>query len=537
MVGIMNGMIGRAGVRSLGSPMVPTAGYLRDTRSGVIASRPAVLRESRDEIRIAWRRAAALAQDVMQNSGRLKGAADQVLADTVGVELQLRPKPNLSKLGYDEQEAREFVSLVKDWWKKWAWNPAECDLRGKLTVPQMVDVGLRWDMAYGEITGIMSYMPSTVRRRYGIRTGTKVCMVPPTRLVQDTDEFSGLFQGVRHDENGRATHYRFSERVNGYDMPQDYPAQDRSGRRVVMHIFDPMDATDVRGISKLAPGIRKHLQHEMLEDITMQQGFLQTVYAIALTSPSPSVEAFEAIEALKETGSAEAANAVAGDFMAYFAGAMERAQKGKIHVSGEPQISHLAPGEELELKNIAVPGDNYLPFSASLSRDTARAIGITYGGLTMDHTDATYSSVRMETASIWPVVMRRRERSAAPLCQSIYESALDEAIGEGRIPIKGGYEAFRANRDDVCWAQWQGPPKPTADDLKSAKAQSERLENGTSSTSIECAEAGIDEDELFEDRLRTHRRYLEEGMRSPYEPRAGRDRTDEADPKKREAAA
>ena len=59
-----------------------------------------------------------------------------------------------------------------------------------------------------------------------------------------------------------------------------------------------------------------------------------------------------------------------------------------------------------------------------------------------------------------------------------------EEIGEGRIPFKGGYEAFEANRDRVSWAQWQGPAKPSADDLKSAKASSERLENGTSSIEV-----------------------------------------------------
>ncbi len=532
-LGFMQRLFG--GAETVNRP-APSASYMRDTRSGVIRARqPLTLRDSRDEIRAAWRRSAALALDIMHNSGRLKGAADQVLADTVGSELALNPQPDLAKLGYDETETAEFVRIVKKAWKKWAWNPAECDLRGKFTVPQMVDIGLRWDMAYGEITGVMSYMPMSVRRRYGITTGTKVCMVPPTKLAQDTEEFSGLYQGVWHDENGRPSHYRFLERVNGFDVRRDYAARDRSGRQVVLHFFDPVDATDVRGISKLAPAFRKHIQHEMLEDATLQQAILQTVFAIVLTSAAPSAEAFEGLEAMKEAGSAKDAASVASDFMAYFSSALDRAKEGKIHVSGEPQVSHLAPGEDLDLKHIGAPGNTYLPFSASLSRDMARAIGITYGGLTMDHTNATYSSVRMETSSIWPVVMRRRDRLAAPHNQAIYECWLDEEIGEGRIPLKGGYEAFLANRDAVCWALWQGPAKPSADDLKSAKASSERLENGTSSIEVESGEMGVDPDEIFEQRLRRHRQYQESGMRSPYDPRPGRDRTDEPDEKAKPA--
>ncbi|TIQ75218.1 MAG: phage portal protein, partial [Mesorhizobium sp.] len=187
--------------------------------------------------------------------------------------------------------------------------------------------------------------------------------------------------------------------------------------------------------------------------------------------------------------------------------ALSRAAEGKISISGDPQVSHLAPGEELKLLTTQTPGPEFLPVSDELSRDMARAIGITFGGLTMNHTAATYSSVRMENSSIWPVVTRRRERIAAPICQSIYEPWLDEEIGEGRIPFKGGYQAFAANRERVSWALWQGPAKPSADDGKSAKASTERLVNGTSTLASECAELGYDPDEVFEQRVREHQKY------------------------------
>ncbi|MBZ8133238.1 phage portal protein [Afifella sp. IM 167] len=530
-VAVKPGIIGRLlGGRGRGLPgntgrTAPQASYLKDTRSGIIASRPAVLRESRDEIRRAWPRSAAIALDILHNSGRLSGAVTQVIGDTVGDGLTLSPRPSLSRLGYDEKETRDFISLVKQAWKHWAYEARECDLRGKFTVPQLVDISLRWDMAYGETTGVLDYLPQAARERYGITTGTKICLVPPTKLVQDTIETEGLYQGVFHDANGRPVRYRFSEKNGLISRKVDFPAKDRDGRHVVIHLFDPVDATDVRGISKLAPAFRKHLQHEVLEDATLQQAILQNIFAIVLTSKEPSKDAFEALEVLKDS-QMEGASEIIDGFTSYFAAALERASEAKVHVNGEPQVSHLAPGEELDLKKVGSPNDTYLPFSASLSRDMARAIGITYGGLTMDHSDATYSSVRMEMASIWPVVLRRRERIAAPLNQMIFENWLDEEIGSGRIPLKGGYEAFVANRGAVTWAEWQGPPAPSADDYKSARASSERLENGTSAIEIECAAGGVDPEELFEMRVRTHRRYQEEGMRSPYEARTTSTRTD-----------
>ena len=138
----------------------------------------------------------------------------------------------------------------------------------------------------------------------------------------------------------------------------------------------------------------------------------------------------------------------------------------------------------------------------------ARALGITFGGLTMDNTSATYSSVNMDNASIWPIVTRRRSRTAAPFCQAYYEAVIDEEIGEGRLPFKGGYAAFDAHREDALWTLWNGPAKPTADDGKSAKAATERLLNGTSTFEAECAERGLDPEEVFESRRHWHQRFV-----------------------------
>lgn len=512
----------KADGQSDGTPLVadrvsrPTARYLRNTGSGVIASRVAPLSSHRDDVRRSWARAAGLAMALIQNSGRLKGATDQVLADTVGVGLTLTPDPDLSGLGYDDKDKTDWIRLVKKRWRAYWHNARECDMRGKLTGPQMVDIGLRWHIAYGEATGIFDFFTMSERSRYGITSGTKLCLVPPSRLVQETSPFEGLFQGVRHDDRGRAVAYRF-ERVapSGVRSIRDHAAYDTDGRPLVMHVYDPMDATDVRGISPLAPAFRKHIQAEILDDATLQMAVLQTIFAITLTSDAPSQDAFEALQVMQEGGG----TSYAEEYMGFLGAQLERAAEGKISIGDAPQVSHLAPGEKLGIETAKVPGQNFLPFSNSLARDMARTIGITYGGLTMDHTSATYSSVRMENASVWAVVMRRRERIAAPICQMVYQNWLDEEVGEGRIPFRGGYAAFRPSRDRISAATWQGPAKPTADDFKSARASSERLSNGTSSIAIETGDLGVDPDALFEERQREHQRYVDARMDSPYAAR------------------
>ena len=498
------------------------ARFLRDTRSNILSTRPAVLTNSRDDIRIAWQRSAGLAMDLMQNSGRLSGAADQVIADTVGSALELAPKPDtatLRKLGYDEKEIAEFITLIKREWNWWSKSPSECDHRGKLTVPQMIDVGLRWHMAFGEITQIMTYMSVAERAKYGIKTGTKVLMVTPSKLVQDTNSFEQIFQGIIHDGNGRPEKYRFLE--SGYPgiIKKDYLARDKFGMPIVVHIFDPNDATDMRGISRLTPAFRKHIQHEMLDDATVQTAILQTVFAATLTSPLPSVDVFEGIEGIKETLPSEVRESFGEVFGELYANAIENSKKGGVNLSADPQISHLAPGEEFKMHGTATPGPQYQSFSAALDREMARAIGITYESFTLDNAGATYSSSRVGNSSIWPVVVRRRQRIAAPQAQVIYEAFLDEAIGTGRIPFKGGHKSLIANREKICSAQWRGPAKPSADDDKSARASGRRLENRTSTLEIEAADLGYDHNELIETQIREHKKYKEAGMTSPYDPK------------------
>lgn len=517
-------------VRASAPSAVPTRAlnqYLRDSKSGIISSRPASINEHRNDVRRSWHRAGALAVDLIQNSGRLKGAVDQIIADTVGNELTLNPQPDLTGLRYIDAERRDLIALIKREWKLWAWKPSECDARGKLTIPQMADIGIRYFLSFGESTGVVSYFDEAQRRRYGLRTGNKFMLVPPYRLVQDTNEVEGLFQGVVHDENMRVSHYRFQERWGSIERKVDYRARDGMGRDLVMHAFDPKCASDVRGISDIAPAIRKYLMAENLDDATSQMAFLQTIMAISLVSDNLSADAFEALEALKEAG-AEGVDTIASNFANYFNGKLAGASD-KIDVSSDPQVNHLSPGEKLLIEGAKVPGAEYLPFAKSLARDMARALGVTYGGLTMDYQDATYSSVRMETSALDPVVQRRRERIAAPHYQIPYEHWLEEMVASGRIPIKGGYRAFVANRDRLVWANWQGPAKPSADDGKSAKASSERIINGTTTIAQECAALGLDPDEVFEQRKLEHQRYVDAGMRSPFEMGKGSDPAGEKD--------
>ena len=117
---------------------------------------------------------------------------------------------------------------------------------------------------------------------------------------------------------------------------------------------------------------------------------------------------------------------------------------------------------------------------------------MTFESFTGDHSNANYSSVRMAISSIWPLVIRRRERIAAPFVQAVYEAWLEESVAEGRIQIRGGYPAFLANKQRMVWAEWRGPEQPTADAYKDALADKLNLEIGATNLQAIHAAKGKD---------------------------------------------
>ncbi|PHQ72383.1 MAG: hypothetical protein COB93_00130, partial [Sneathiella sp.] len=173
-------------------------------------------------------------------------------------------------------------------------------------------------------------------------------------------------------------------------------------------------------------------------------------------------------------------------------------KSGGIDLGVHGRVTHLMPGDELMFHSAEHPHDNYEAFASGLLREMARAIGCTYEQLTGNYTNATYSSLRMGTSETWQIALQRRENIVAPFMQSSYEAWLEEAIRIGRVSFPGGITAFYRNKTSACRASWMGPSKPSADDLKTAKARSIEIGNGLKTMQQSVSEEGVDFDDHME---------------------------------------
>ncbi|WP_375261845.1 phage portal protein [Palleronia sp.] len=506
----------------LGQPMQPrqakpTARYMRHDRSGVLSMRRAVSRDVKVDVREAADRAFALAFDFMQNSGWVSGATDQIIADMIGPELKLNCQPELKGLGYDDQEKAAWCRMVEREWRRWSWNPWECDLEGKATVQEMLDGAVRYYLAGGEAVAIVDFLGRSDRQRYGLETGTKVRLASPHRLTRYTSPMEGWDQGIYHDELGRPGAYRFRRSEGGIERNIDVMA--RAGNVAqVLHVMDRgATPNSPRGISPMTPAFKVIAQSDQFADATLTTALLQTAFAATIKSPEPSETAFMALEQISELSGIEGNKELAQDLFSVWEHRIDALKTNRLSIGGDSsQVNHLGPGEELELHSSATPGPQYQPFQQGLLREVARCLGVTYESMTMDHLRATYSSVRMAVATIWPTITRRRERIPAVMAQGIYEAWLDEQIGTGRIPLKGGYQAFLANREKVVDAEWRGPAKPSADPYKDALSNKVRLETGQTTLKQIASEEGRDWEEDLDQIEREVARFTEAGITPPH---------------------
>jgi len=493
-------------VRSMSTPAgrtpQSTALYMRPERSGILSMRRAYTRDIKQDVRDSTERAFALAIDFMQNSGWVSGAADQITTDIIGTELKLNARPDLKGLGYSDKQRADWVRLVQEAWRRWSWNPRECDLEGKATVQEMLDGAIRYYLARGEGVAVFSYLSPRDRRRLGVETATKVSLVSPHRLLNYTSVYEGWDQGIYHNEFGRAEAYRFRRFMAGIEQDEDVAAFDRTGRPQVVHVMDRgATPNSPRGISPMTPAFKAMAQSDQLADATLTTALLQTAFAATITSPEVSEDAFQALTQLANLESDHpeifgGATEVAADLFSVYEQQLAALKSKALSIGGDAsQVNHLAPGESLQLHGAVTPGPQYLPFKEDLHREVARCLGITASSFTLNFSNATYSSVRMEGAAIWPIVVRRRERIAAPMAQAIYENWLDEQIGTGRIPFRGGYAAFAANRQRVVDTEWRGPSRPSADPYKDALAAKVGLETGQTTLQEIWAEKGGDYEE------------------------------------------
>lgn len=479
---------------SSGFPMAPIAAprvrseFMRGTRGMTMAGWNPALRPIQDDVRSGWMPAAARTMDLIQNVGWIAGAMNQATANTVGNGLRLNAQPDHEALGITEEEGAALAQQIERRFRSWASRPYECDIEGRRNFGQMQAAWLLSYFAFGEGLAELPW-----KERAGGTWGTKVRLIEPWRLSQKNSPMDNLVQGVFQNDDGLPLGYLIRKRDKTFgETDVAVRARDGYGRQRIVHSFDGMIG-QVRGVSPMVPALAVARQFDQLANATLMASIVQSVFAAAITSDTPTSEALDAL--LSDQEQARLGASGGSKFDAWFEAQAGWNENAHINVGVAGRIAHLFPGQKLDFHGAKTPNANYKEFATILLREMARAIGITYEGMTGDYAGVTFSSVRMASDEIFRIVMYRRQNIVAPFCQAAYEAWLEEEIDRGWINFPGGMDRFLDQRAEACRAEWRGTPKPIADDLKAAKSHQILYAMGIVSASQISGDVGTDYEE------------------------------------------
>ncbi|MBZ0217792.1 MAG: phage portal protein [Fimbriimonadaceae bacterium] len=463
--------------------------------------------EPSDGIEAIQTGAAMHAVESLFSSGWLQGVVDAAIAQIIGDGLRLNVKADLAVLGWTPERGAEFAQTVESLFNLWAENAHEFDYSGRQNFAQFQRAALRSYFGTGEALAI-----HPTRKSRGGMFASKSQLLDIARLdwsSADHNEAQGIYYS-----GGRAAGVVVKDRdpaslIDDWDSKK-IPFRSRSGKPLASLTFDHVTPQQRRGVTPLLPVLRLIKQLDALTGASLATAQLYTLFAIAITSGATTDEVTQALSN-DDSDTTMLAN-YAINRSAWYKGQGDMlAGSG---VAGHPPVTHLLPGESMDLKNIPEGASNLAEFARLLKLEITRALGVPYS-LTGDYAGSTYSSTRMETAVNWPLVLHRRRNVIGPLVNDVFQSALEEFVIRGLVQLPGGLEQFYAMRP-AFRAEWRGPSMPQADENKSANAAKTRLAIGTTSLAKECAANGDDWQEVLEQRAREKAHAEKLGLPDPH---------------------
>lgn len=326
------------------------------------------------------------------------------------------------------------------------------------------------------------------RPQDGLSVPFQIQLLPSEMLPMDKNELlpSGgeIRQGIEFDLIGRRVAYHFYKRHPG-DMTMRGIAAGETVRvpaEDVVHILDPVEAGQLRGVSRFSPAIVKLFLLDQYDDAELDRKKVAALYALFVTS-----------------GLGEDGGPISG------VGKDDDVEPDALELS-PGTILRLEPGEDVKASDPAESGSTYEPFQYRTLLQVGAALGIPYGYLTGDSAKGNFSNSRL-------ILMEFRRRVASfqhsvlvfQMCRAIWARFIDTAVLSGAISMPG----FEAKRRDYLRCAWLPPRWDWVDPQKDIRAELDQIEAGLKSRSQAISERGYDAEqldaEIAEDRKREQR--------------------------------
>lgn len=268
------------------------------------------------------------------------------------------------------EEQKALKATIQDAWLKWT---DESDAEGVTDLYGQMRRGARELFIAGEFF-------IRLRPRYlsdGLTVPLQIQMLPseqlPTEITQPLDNGGFIRQGIEFNAIGQRVAYHFWKVHPGDSTERPLMGQlTRVPAEQILHVYDPVEAGQIRGLPRLTPAIVALWLLDGYDDAELERKKTAALFAAFIKRTDPDGELFD---------KAKEDAAKAGD--------------GNATITLEPgRIQVLLPGEDVAVTNPADVGPNYEAFQYRTLTRFCASVGLPYAGVTGDMVRANYSNQR-----------------------------------------------------------------------------------------------------------------------------------------------
>jgi lambda family phage portal protein len=429
------------------------------------------------------------ARDLDRNHGIAQGARQTKTDNIVGVGYRLSPTPDYRALSRDKVWAMEYSRQVRAAWRPWAETPA-CDAAGTQNFHGLTRQVFNGCMLNGAAVALPLWLPSP-RSPYA----TKLQVMEADRLSTPVGRMDGQYMrgGVEIDDYGKPLAFWVRKAHPGDAYIGVLPnlvqwerieAETVWGRKRVIHVADLDRAGQHRGKPDLSAVLTQFKMLDHYQRTEIQAAVVQAMVAAFIETPM----------APESLATLFGGDVTSPEFQSYLA------QKNEYRVALKgAAVLPLFPGDKMSPFTPTRPNGVYGQFVDNVLGHIAVGLNMPPELLTKNFSKMNYSSARAALMEAWRFFIGRRKWLVDLWATPVYELWLEEAINAGLIEGVTP-EQYYANRYAFSSCKWIGPGRGWIDPVKEATASKIRMENYLSTLEMECAEQGLDWEEVLEQR-------------------------------------
>ena len=398
----------------------------------------------------------ARARFLVRNNGYAAAAVESFASNAVGAGIKPSSLVKDAGLKGDIQAA----------WLRWT---DEADAEGLTDFYGLLRRAAREMFITGEV--FIRFRPRRPVDRLSVPL--QLQMLPSEQLPMTLNQPAGngniIRQGVEFNIIGDRVAYWFwrthpadtTDRWRGGGVPVRVPASE------VLHLFDPVEGGQVRGLSKLAPAMVKLWLLDLYDDAELDRKKVAALFAGFIRRP-------DADGAMMGEGAPDAAGSTVAGL-----------QPGTMQV--------LLPGEDVTFSSPADVGGSYEAFQFRTLLAVCAGLGIPYQNVVGDMTKVNYSSRRTALLEF-----RRRIEGLQhsvlvhQFCRPVWERWLSTAALSRSLDLPG----FAQDPIPHFAVKWIPPRWEWIDQLKDRKAEREAVDAGFKARSDVIEAEGYDPEEV-----------------------------------------